>query len=68
MHFNPLVFCRVLEGIIVGTAMLGQAVAFTPDYQKAKLAAARIFEILDHQSEIDVFSQEGKILVSFVNL
>lgn len=48
--------------------MLGQAVAFTPDYQKAKLAAARIFEILDLQSEIDVFSQEGKILVSFVNL
>ncbi|KAG8193490.1 hypothetical protein JTE90_023740 [Oedothorax gibbosus] len=53
---------RIIEGIIIGTAMLGQAVAFTPDYQKSKLAAARIFEILDLKSEIDIFSQEGTIL------
>ncbi|GIX84752.1 ATP-dependent translocase ABCB1 [Caerostris extrusa] len=56
---------KVLEGIVVSTAVLGQAVAFAPDYQKAKIAAVRIFKLLDIRATIDVFSQEGQ---SFSNV
>lgn len=44
--------------------MLGQAVAFSPDYQKAKIAAARILKLLDLRGNKDVFSKQGKVLVS----
>lgn len=44
--------------------MVGQAVAFAPDYQKAKVAASRIFKLLDLKPKIDAFSKLGRILVS----
>lgn len=43
--------------------MVGQAVAFAPDYQKAKIAAARIFKLLDLKPKIDAFSTSGRMLV-----
>ncbi|XP_055935875.1 ATP-dependent translocase ABCB1-like [Argiope bruennichi] len=53
---------RVLNGIITGCAQLSQALAFSPDYQKAKSAAARVFQLLDMKPTIDVLSPDGKIL------
>ncbi|XP_054720793.1 ATP-dependent translocase ABCB1-like [Uloborus diversus] len=53
---------KVIEAVILGTAMVGQAVAFAPDYQKAKVAAARIFKLLDIKPKINVFSSEGRFL------
>ncbi|XP_054723912.1 ATP-dependent translocase ABCB1-like, partial [Uloborus diversus] len=50
---------KVTEGVIIGTMMVGQTIAFTPDYQKAKIAAVRIFQLLDLKPVIDVFSQDG---------
>lgn len=53
---------KVIEAVILGTAMVGQAVAFAPDYQKAKIAAVRIFQLLDIKPKIDAFSKAGRIL------
>ncbi|GBN04412.1 Multidrug resistance protein 1 [Araneus ventricosus] len=53
---------RVLFGIITGCTILGQVLAFSPDYQKARSAAARVFQILDMKPTIDVLSPDGKIL------
>ena len=55
---------RVIEAVILGTAIVGQAVAFAPDYQKAKVAAVRIFKLLDLKPKIDAFSKVGRMLVS----
>ncbi|GIY55270.1 ATP-dependent translocase ABCB1 [Caerostris extrusa] len=53
---------KVIEAVILGTAMVGQAVAFAPDYQKAKVAAVRIFKLLDLKPKIDAFSKVGRFL------
>ncbi|XP_035227144.1 ATP-dependent translocase ABCB1-like isoform X2 [Stegodyphus dumicola] len=53
---------KVIEAVILGTAMVGQAVAFAPDYQKAKVAAVRIFKLLDIKPSIDIFSTAGRVL------
>ena len=39
---------------------VGQASSFAPDYGKAKLAAARVFVLLDREPLIDSLSEEGK--------
>ena len=36
-------FFRVAEALILGTMMVGQCTAFAPNYNKAVLAAARVF-------------------------
>ncbi|GFS46433.1 ATP-dependent translocase ABCB1 [Trichonephila inaurata madagascariensis] len=53
---------KVLEGVMLGVMMIGQTVAFAPDYQKAKISAVRIFRLLDLKPKIDTFSNEGKKL------
>lgn len=54
---------RVAEALILGTMMVGQAVAFAPNYSKGKVAAARIFKLLDRIPAIDSSSTTGKIMV-----
>ena len=39
--------------------MLGQISALSPDYEKAKIAAARLFKIFDRKSLIDSSSEDG---------
>ena len=46
---------------------IGQGNAFMPDYAKAKAAAARIFDIIDHQPEINASSTEGLKPVRFLS-
>lgn len=41
-----------------------QATSFAPDYGKAKLAATRLFAILDRKPLIDIAEDEGYKLVS----
>lgn len=60
-----MVFFRVFSAIVFGAMALGQASAFAPDYTKAKLAANRIFYLLDSQPSIDSSSDDGEKLVSF---
>ena len=44
--------------------MVGQATAFAPNYNKAVLAAARVFRLLDRKPIIDAQGQSGLRLVS----
>jgi len=44
---------RVGEGLIFGTMMVGQAMAFAPNYNKAKVSGARILRLLDRRPAID---------------
>lgn len=39
---------------------LGQASSFAPDAAKAKISAARIFELNERVPEIDSYSDEGE--------
>ena len=57
--------CRVAEALILGTMMVGQATAFAPNYNKAVLASARVFKLLDRRPLIDGDGQSGLRLVSF---
>ena len=54
---------RVAEALILGTMMVGQATAFAPNYNKAVLAAARVFRLLDRKPLIDSRGQSGLRLV-----
>ncbi|KAG8176437.1 hypothetical protein JTE90_026655 [Oedothorax gibbosus] len=59
-------FLKVLESFFPCAMIIGQTVDFAPEYQKAKLAAKRIFQLLDIKPKIDAFSTTGKIL-EYVN-
>jgi len=50
---------KVAEALILGTMMVGQASAFAPNYNKAMIAAARIFSLLDRKPKIDSASGSG---------
>lgn len=51
---------KSVEAVIFGTAMVGQAVAFAPDYQKGKIAAVHIFRLLDRLPKICVNQSTGE--------
>lgn len=44
---------------MMGGFVLGQISALSPDYEKAKIAAARLFKIFDRKSPIDSSSEDG---------
>ncbi|XP_055083269.1 bile salt export pump-like [Periophthalmus magnuspinnatus] len=58
LHFS-MVF-RVISAIITGGQALGRASSYTPDYAKAKISAARFFQLLDRVPLISVYSDKGK--------
>ncbi|RWS22018.1 ABC transporter: subfamily ABCB/MDR-like protein, partial [Leptotrombidium deliense] len=55
---------KVVEGIVYGTSLLGQAVAFSSDYQKGKRAAVSIFKLLSRKPKIVVDNDSGMKLKS----
>ncbi|KAK2856759.1 hypothetical protein Q5P01_005494 [Channa striata] len=57
LHFS-LVF-RVISAIITSGTALGKASSYTPDYAKAKISAARFFQLLDRVPQINVYSDKG---------
>ncbi|XP_044044202.1 bile salt export pump-like [Siniperca chuatsi] len=57
LHFS-LVF-RVISAIITSGTALGKASSYTPDYAKAKISAARFFQLLDCVPQISVYSEKG---------
>ncbi|KAL9972823.1 hypothetical protein ACROYT_G019202 [Oculina patagonica] len=50
---------KVVLSIMMGGFVLGQVSALSPDYEKAKIAAARLFKIFDRKSAIDSSSEDG---------
>lgn len=62
MYFASL--ARVVLSILMGGFVLGQISALSPDYDKAKVAAARLFKLFDRKTLIDSSSEDGLIPVS----
>ncbi|XP_058478203.1 bile salt export pump-like [Solea solea] len=58
LHFS-LVF-RVISAIVTSGTALGRASSYTPDYAKAKISAARFFQLLDRVPQISVYSDRGE--------
>ncbi|XP_058257445.1 bile salt export pump isoform X3 [Hemibagrus wyckioides] len=57
LHFS-LVF-RVISAVVTSGTALGRASSYTPDYAKAKISAARFFQLLDRVPKISVYSDKG---------
>ncbi|XP_058156668.1 bile salt export pump isoform X2 [Dasypus novemcinctus] len=58
LHFS-YVF-RVISAVVLSGTALGRASSYTPSYAKAKISAARFFQLLDRQPPIDVYSGTGE--------
>ncbi|XP_056323764.1 bile salt export pump [Danio aesculapii] len=58
LHFS-FVF-RVISAIVTSGTALGRASSYTPDYAKAKISAARFFQLLDRIPKISVYSMDGQ--------
>ncbi|XP_073702287.1 bile salt export pump [Garra rufa] len=54
-----LVF-RVISALVTSATALGRASSFTPDYAKAKIAAAQLFKLLDRVPKISISKTEGQ--------
>ncbi|XP_068101684.1 bile salt export pump-like [Hyperolius riggenbachi] len=50
---------RVIAAIVTSGTALGRASSFTPDYAKAKIAAAQFFKLLDRVPKTSVYSKDG---------
>lgn len=51
---------RVISAIVTSGTALGKASSYTPDYAKAKISAARFFQLLDRIPQISVYSEKGE--------
>ncbi|MBZ3889895.1 Bile salt export pump [Sciurus carolinensis] len=58
LHFT-FVF-RVITAIVLSATALGRTFSYTPSYAKAKISAARFFQLLDRQPPISVYSTAGE--------
>ncbi|KAM9346838.1 bile salt export pump [Symphorus nematophorus] len=54
-----LVF-RVISAVVISGTALGRASSFTPDYAKAKTAAAQFFKLLDRVPKISISDTDGE--------
>jgi ATP-binding cassette subfamily B (MDR/TAP) protein 1 len=58
-HLPYKIVFTVAEALLLGTMMVGQATAFAPNYSKAMIAAARVFNLLDRKPKIDSAAGSG---------
>nr|XP_018672478.2 multidrug resistance protein 1A-like isoform X1 [Ciona intestinalis] len=59
MEFQNVYKC--LMAVIFGAFAVGQTSSFAPDFAAARIAANRLFKLLDRVPEIDSYSKEGKV-------
>lgn len=59
---------RVISAIVTSGTALGRASSYTPDYAKAKISAARFFQLLDRVPQISVYSDKGDKWVRFTSV
>ncbi|XP_041858135.1 bile salt export pump [Melanotaenia boesemani] len=50
---------RVISAVVISGTALGRASSFTPDYAKAKTAAAQLFKLLDRVPKISLSHTDG---------
>ncbi|XP_075968054.1 bile salt export pump [Anarhichas minor] len=55
-----MIVFRVITAVVTSGTSLGKASAFTPDYAKAKIAAARLFKLLDRVPKINISHADGE--------
>lgn len=53
-------FPRVISAVVISGTALGRASSFTPDYAKAKTAAAQFFKLLDRVPKISISQSDGE--------
>ncbi|KAL3969996.1 receptor tyrosine-protein kinase erbB-3 [Sarotherodon galilaeus] len=51
---------RVISAVVISGTALGRASSFTPDYAKAKTAAAQFFKLLDRVPKISISQSDGE--------
>uniref|UniRef100_A0A8C8SJZ5 Bile salt export pump n=1 Tax=Pelusios castaneus TaxID=367368 RepID=A0A8C8SJZ5_9SAUR len=51
---------RVISAIVTSGTALGKASSYTPNYAKAKISAARFFQLVDRLPQISIYSDEGE--------
>ncbi|XP_006902171.1 PREDICTED: bile salt export pump-like isoform X1 [Elephantulus edwardii] len=51
---------RVIAAVVLSGTALGRASSYTPSYAKAKISAARFFQLLDRKPPINVYSSAGE--------
>ncbi|XP_005393324.1 PREDICTED: bile salt export pump [Chinchilla lanigera] len=51
---------RVISAVVLSATAVGRAFSYTPSYAKAKVSAARFFQLLDRRPPISVYSNEGE--------
>uniref|UniRef100_A0A665UAY2 ATP-binding cassette, sub-family B (MDR/TAP), member 11a n=1 Tax=Echeneis naucrates TaxID=173247 RepID=A0A665UAY2_ECHNA len=51
---------RVISAVVISGTALGRASSFTPDYVKAKTAAAQFFKVLDRVPKISIGAKDGE--------
>uniref|UniRef100_A0A672KBP0 Bile salt export pump-like n=1 Tax=Sinocyclocheilus grahami TaxID=75366 RepID=A0A672KBP0_SINGR len=61
-------FHRVISALVTSATALGRASSFTPDYAKAKIAAAQLFKLLDRVPKISISKTEGQSWDDFKGL
>lgn len=49
----------MISAIVTSGTALGRASSYTPDYAKAKISAARFFQLLDRVPRISIYSDKG---------
>uniref|UniRef100_A0A7N8WK35 ATP-binding cassette, sub-family B (MDR/TAP), member 11a n=1 Tax=Mastacembelus armatus TaxID=205130 RepID=A0A7N8WK35_9TELE len=63
ININMELICcsfRVISAIVTSGIALGRITSLTPDYAKAKIAAAEIFKLLDRVPKISIDHKDGK--------
>ncbi|XP_073329242.1 bile salt export pump-like [Pagrus major] len=51
---------RVISAVVISGTALGRVSSFTPDYARAKTAAAQFFKLLDHVPKISMSHTDGE--------
>ncbi|NXP51177.1 MDR1 protein, partial [Heliornis fulica] len=59
-HIEYKTVFLVFSAVIFGAMALGQSSSFAPDYAKAKISAAHLFQLFQSVPSIDNYSEEGE--------
>uniref|UniRef100_A0A8C0X555 Bile salt export pump n=1 Tax=Castor canadensis TaxID=51338 RepID=A0A8C0X555_CASCN len=58
LHFSHVF--RVISSVVLSATAVGRAISYTPSYAKAKISAARFFQLLERRPPISVYSGMGE--------
>ncbi|XP_033762523.1 ATP-dependent translocase ABCB1-like [Pecten maximus] len=56
---------KVFVAVVFGGLSIGRQSSYAPDFNKGKIAASRLFQIMEMKPTIDTASEEGKVMEKF---